>query len=446
MQNDNHTPDQSANVPPSDTSGGASDELQIESIVAGGDGIARHSDGFVVFVPRTAPGERVEVEYLEEHRQWRRARALQLIEKNPHRTDPPCPYYARCGGCQLQHLNYQDSQLPSKAAIISDSFRRIAKVEVEPPEVFASSREFGYRNRVSFVVARRGGKIVAGYHNVYDPSDLVDIDKCLLAEQPINDVWAALRRSWNRTSECLPSGNELRLTFRTNSNEDVGLAIEGGRGSGDPRGILEIADHLVAVWVLNRRGEIVARAGAQSLDEKIGAYTIPLVGTGFVQVNRGVAADLESFVREQCGNITGKRIVDAYCGFGLRALDFAQNGAFAVGIERDRYAIKISKQIAEQTGTQARLIAGDVERLLQRYLPADIVILNPPRRGVDRPAIDVLLNGDVARIIYVSCDPATLARDIQRLAGRFTLDGLRGFDLFPQTAHVETVATLKRVD
>ena len=446
MQNDNHTTDQTDHSPPLTGSGGTPDVLRIESIVAGGDGMARHPDGCVVFVPRTAPGESVEVEYLEEHRQWRRARVLRLIEESPNRHDPPCPYYSSCGGCQLQHLDYHNSQLPNKAAIISDSLRRIGKIEGPQPEVFASEREFGYRNRVSFVVDQRGTGIVAGYHNVYDPSVLVDIDKCLLAEQPINDVWATLRASWNRTTECLPSGNELRLTFRANSDQAVGLAIEGGRGSGDPDGLLELADRLVAVWVLNRRGEVVSRAGVNSLDERIGPHVIPLVGTGFVQVNRDVAESLDAYVREQCGDVKGKRIIDAYCGFGLRALDFARSGALAVGIEHDRYAVKIFKQLAEQSDTPVRFMAGDVERVLKRLVPADVVILNPPRRGVARPVIEALTRRDVTRIIYVSCDPTTLARDIQRLAGRFALNGLHGFDLFPQTAHVETVATLKRMD
>ena len=213
---------------------------------------------------------------------------------------------------------------------------------------------------------------------------------------------------------------------------------------GNPRGLLDLATRLVAVWVLNRRGEIVGHAGLKSLDEKVGSYTLPLVGTGFVQVNRSVAAHLEKYVLEQCGDVAGKRIVDAYCGFGVRALELARSGAMAGGIERDRYAIKISKQIAELSGTTVRLMAGDVERVLDRFMPADIVILNPPRKGVDKPVIDILLKGEVGRIIYVSCDPATLARDLKRLSERFTLDNLRGFDLFPQTSHVETVAALTR--
>jgi 23S rRNA (uracil1939-C5)-methyltransferase len=446
MPNNNDKPDGTNHSHPSTGSGESAEILRIESIVSGGNGMARHPDGHVVFVPRTAPGERVEVEYIEDHRQWRRARVLKLHEASPDRCDPPCPYYASCGGCQLQHLDYAGSQIPAKAAIIADALRRIGKIEVDAPEITSSEHELGYRNRVSFVFRRRGKETVAGYHNVYDPLDLVDIDACLLAEQPINDVWAALRSAWNRAADYLPPGHELRLTFRVNSDSAVALAIEGGRGPGRPDKLLEIATGLVAVWVLDRRGDIVGHAGSPWLDERIGSYVVPLAGTGFLQVNREMAAHLDAYVRGQCGEVSGKRIVDAYCGFGLRALELARSGASAVGIERDRYAIKTAIQLAERTSTPVRFVLGEVERILKRFVPADTVILNPPRRGVDRPVIATLMQSDVTRVIYVSCDPATLARDLHRLAERFKLDALRGFDLFPQTAHVETVATLKRVD
>jgi tRNA/tmRNA/rRNA uracil-C5-methylase (TrmA/RlmC/RlmD family) len=208
--------------------------------------------------------------------------------------------------------------------------------------------------------------------------------------------------------------------------------------------LIDLAESLKSVWVLDRRRQVIKHAGVDFLEERIGSYSIPLVGTGFVQVNRSAATRLEEHVRDRCGDIQGKRIVDAYCGFGLRALDLARSGALAAGIERDRHAIKIARQLAERVDTTVRFMAGDVERILDRFLPADIIILNPPRRGVDRPVIETLLRGKPERIVYVSCDPATLARDINRLGGAYSIDSLKGFDLFPQTAHVETVAALIR--
>jgi len=424
--------------------GETEDILSIESIVAGGEGLARHPDGSVVFVPRTAPGERVEVTYTDVRRQWRRARVRRVIESSPERRDPSCSYYLSCGGCHLQHLDYQTAQLPIKTAIITEAFRRIGKIDVEIPEVEGSALGFEYRNRITLATDRPGTAFVAGYHHVDDPSRIVDIDRCPLAEKPINTVWAALRSAWDRTVAALPAGHGHRLTFRVNADGAVGLAIEGGRGPGRLDRLLDITGDLVSVWLLDRRGKIISHAGAPTLDERIGPYVIPLAGKAFVQVNREVAGRIDAYVHEQCGETSGKTIVDAYCGFGLRSLELARSGAFVTGIERDRHAIRTAKSLAVQTELQAQFTAGDVERFLKRILPADTVVLNPPRGGLASAVIRTLTSSDVDRIVYVSCNPSTLARDLHRLNPRFRLETLRAFDLFPQTAHVETVATLTK--
>lgn len=418
--------------------------LQIERVIAGGDGIARQSDGRVVFVPRAAPGERVEVEYTEEHRQWLRARILRVVEPSPHRREPPCPYYDECGGCQLQHLVY-DAQLAIKASIVADSLRRLGRFEIDTPEIVPSPLEFGYRNRITLVLRRRGDEIAVGYHAFDDPSRLVAVDRCPLAEQPINDVWLALPALLNRIGEGAPPGTEWRLTFRANSEGRVGIAIEGASRPADiERSVLEslIEKGLVAVWMVNDKGWIIAHAGAETLDEQWESHAIPLAGTAFVQVNRSAAARLDAYVLEQCRVTPGARIVDAYCGFGLRTFELARSGANVVGIDSYRHAIRAASEIGAALGLSVRFIADLVERILAQELPADTVILNPPRGGVASEVVAALLRRPPNRIVYVSCDPATLARDLKNLAGGFALDTVKAYDLFPQTAHVETVATL----
>jgi 23S rRNA (uracil1939-C5)-methyltransferase len=419
------------------------EQLKIETIVAGGDGLARHPDGYVVFVPRTVPGELVEVEYTEIHKQWRRARAVRLLESSPTRRDPSCPHYARCGGCQLQHVAYE-AQLPIKAAVVADSLRRIGKIEIEPPDTAASPQEFGYRNRISLVLKSGGDGFRIGYHAFDDPSEIIEIASCPLAEKPINLVLGSLAETWNRLKEHMPSGRELRLTFRVNANGDVGLAIEGSSNPGEPEKLLEAIDGLVSIWLLDRRGDIVNYAGEQMLDEEWGDYVLPLAGTAFIQVNRDVATLIDAYVLDRSGDVTANKIIDAYCGFGLRAFDLARNGALVIGIDQDRHAIRAGKNFIVETGLSARFVCGGVERELKKQLPADLVILNPPRRGLASPVVDTLLRSKVNHIIYISCDPATLARDIKGLSGRYELQSLQTFDLFPQTAHVETVAVLSR--
>jgi len=249
---------------------------------------------------------------------------------------------------------------------------------------------------------------------------------------------------WSRVVESMPSGRELRLTFRANTQGNVGIAVEGARDPGDPDTLLEAVDGLVSIWLVNPRGEIVHYAGEQTLDEEWGDYVLPLAGTAFLQVNRDVASSIEAYVLERCGDAAGKRMIDAYCGYGLRAFDLARAGALVTGIDQDRHAISTAKQFAAETGLSARFVRGTVERALKKQPPADLVILNPPRRGLGAPVTEILSRSRAGRIIYISCDPATLARDIKALSPIYRLETLRAFDLFPQTAHVETVVCLAR--
>ncbi|UCF19981.1 MAG: class I SAM-dependent RNA methyltransferase [Gemmatimonadota bacterium] len=417
--------------------------LEIGSIIAGGDGLARSADGPVVFVSRSAPGDQVEVEFVESHRQWSRGRILRVITASADRCDAPCPMYATCAGCQLQHLQYA-AQLRAKAGIVADGLRRLGGIERDPPEVVASPRELGYRNRISLILRRSGRDVIAGYHAFPDASMIADVQRCPLAEDPINSAWAALRRSWGDQAERLPAGDELRLTLRANAAGEVGLSVAGGSGYGEPDALLGAVDNLVSIWGLGRDGEIEWYSGEPRLSERWGEHSLELAGNTFLQVNREVAACLEPYVLDQCGQVAGQQIVDAYCGFGARALELAWKGARVVGIDSDRETIASARRGAVESGAAARFVAERVERALARELPAHTVLLNPPRRGVDRPVIRALLEQPPSRIVYVSCDPATLARDLKALAVRYELKACRAFDMFPQTAHVETVVTLVR--
>ncbi len=470
---------------------GKREELRIESIVAGGDGMARAGDGRVVFVPRTAPGELIEAEYAEEHKQWLRGSLIRTVEAGPDRRDPPCRYYSRCGGCQLQHLDYK-AQISAKTSIVTESIRRLGGVDLPVPQAVPSVRELGYRNRVSLIMRGATGGFSAGYHACDDPSEIVDVDMCPLAEPAVNEVWSSLRALWARQPPRLPPGRDLRLTLRASSREEVGLAIQeaphalraaggatGGRPGHEGRGahrekatepgplgaggavesgraggwiyrgdesfsLVDSVPGLAAVWLLDARGNITSYEGAESLYDRWGPYEVPLAGTAFLQVNRETAARLEEYVREQCGDLGGARVIDAYCGYGLRAMEMAREGARVKCIDSDGRAIAAGAAIAAETGAGARFFAAAVEHTLRRELPADVVVLNPPRRGLALPVTAALASKPPRRAVYVSCNPATLARDLKRLGAKFEVAACKAFDLFPQTAHVETVVTLDR--
>jgi 23S rRNA (uracil1939-C5)-methyltransferase len=416
-------------------------ELTIDSIAAGGEGVGRMEDGRAVFVHRTAPGDRVRATLTERRERWARGRLLEVLERSADRREPPCRFYAECGGCTLEHLTYE-AQLRAKSRIVADALTRIGRREVQPPEVVASPREHRYRNRVSFALRRLGsGRVVAGFHALSDPGRVVDLDgACLLPEEPISRVWDRLRSAWGRDAALLPAGERLRLTLRASASGEVSLLVEGGFTPGRPAELLEAVDGLTAIW--HRPGgagpELVA--GAPGLPETWGDEALELSGAAFLQVNREAASLLEEHVMATIGEAAGLRVVDAYCGVGLHARRLARGGATVVGIELDPEAVAAARAAAPP-GTE--FVQATVESALPSLLPADLVILNPPRAGLAAEVPEALRAAPPRRIVYVSCNPATLARDLERLGGSFVLESIRCFDLFPQTAHVETVCALR---
>ena len=402
--------------------------------------MGRTADGRALFVHRTAPGEVVEARILEEKPRWARAELLNVVEPAAERRSAPCPFYARCGGCTLEHLVYA-AQLHAKAQIVADALARIGAITVALPDVIASPAEFRYRNRVSFTLLRSaGGRVLAGFHELHRPDRVLDIDEaCLLPEQPVAQAWAALRRCWGHNAHRLPAGPKLRLTLRAAASGQTALLIQGGYGPGRPDELLAGVPSLTAVWHQPRTTvDPVLLEGESQLEESWSDDDLALGGAVFLQVNRGAAALLEEYVMQRAGDVRGRTIIDAYCGVGLHARRLARLGARVVGIELDRRAVAE----AQRAVPEATFVVARVEDALPDALPADIVIVNPPRAGVAPLALDALLARPPQRIIYISCDPATLARDLRRLAPRFSLTSIRCFDLFPQTAHVETVVEL----
>jgi 23S rRNA (uracil1939-C5)-methyltransferase len=414
--------------------------LRIDGIAAGGAGVGRDPDGRAVFVHRTAPGELVEARISEARPRWARGDLVRVLEPSSARRDAPCPYYARCGGCTLEHMEYT-AQLAAKSALVADALQRIGGLSVERPEVVPSPREFRYRNRVSFTLVRlRDGSVAAGFHELMRPDRVLDIgDACLLPEGTVAAAWSALRRSWGAGASRLPSGLRLRLTLRATSRGQVALLVQGGYGAGRPDELLASIPEVAAVWHQPLPASTPALlAGETRLEETWHDQDLDLGGAVFLQVNRDAAALLEEHVLAIAGDVAGLDVVDAYCGVGIHARRLHGAGARVTGIELDPIAVAEAVRAADG----ARFLVGRVEDILPAVLPADLVILNPPRAGLAGPAAAALAAAPPARLIYVSCDPATLARDLKRLGTAFDIRSVRAFDLFPQTAHVETVVEL----
>jgi 23S rRNA (uracil1939-C5)-methyltransferase len=416
--------------------------LEITGIAAGGDGVGRLADGRVAFVPRTAPGDEVRIDVTRDGGRWVRGEVAEVLSASPLRRDPPCPLFERCGGCQLQHLDYP-AQLEAKARIVTDALERIGGRAVARSHVEPSPLEFHYRNRVTFTLRRlRGGRVVAGFHERARPARVLDVDaRCLLPEPAVVRAWGTLREAWGSGARRLPDGGELRLTLRAGDG-GVLLAVEGG-GEAWPEAaeLLEAVPALSSLW--HRAGLPAAAwrhlAGESTLDDHWFEEAVPVGPRAFVQVNREAAVGLHRSVLDEVGDPAGRHIVDAYAGTAAYGRRLARQGGRVTAIELDSEAVDVARRAAPPG---LAVIQGTVEAHLPAALPADLVILNPPRSGLDRAVPEVLRQHPVPRLVYVSCDPATLARDLARLGEDYEVKRIVAFDLFPQTAHVESVVTL----
>jgi 23S rRNA (uracil1939-C5)-methyltransferase len=402
--------------------------LDIESIASGGDGVAR-SDGLVVFVPRTAVGDRVAASVTVKGRLARGT--VESIERaGPDRVAPECAHYEgdRCGGCQLQHLSLP-AQRDAKRRMISDALRRIGRRDVPPPEIQAGVNAWRYRRKLTLALRRAGDSWMGGLHAYDDPSRLFSVHDCLISDERLLAVWREILAA----SAHLPDALQLRGAVRLlgDAANRASFVLEGGRDWHTHEVFFAAVPSLAALWWMPAQG---ARRLLGDRRTKSGP------GASFVQVNPEMAAKLEAFVVDAVMARAPATVVDAYSGSGDVALALAERGVRVVAIELDPEA---SSWAAARLPAGSRAVTARVEDAIRNTLPADVVILNPPRAGVDARVTASLAGASPASraIIYVSCDPATLARDLSRLPG-WKVARLTAFDMFPQTAHVETVCEL----
>ncbi len=419
--------------------------LRVESLAHGGDGVAREPDGRVVFVPRSAPGDVVRARLSEEHDSWARARIEEVLEPSPRRREPPCPLYEGCGGCQLQHLE-TGVEVAAKREAVSDALERIGDRPTGVEGAVAVGPRLGYRNRVTFTLRRGQGEVTAGYHRMDAPGRLLDVDECPLAEPPLREAWSQLRRSWGAGAGRLPGAGELRLTLRATAGGRVGLLARGGeeRRPGDPESLFRGCERLVSYHWRPADAERRRMAGEERLTERWRGRELEVGPETFLQVNRSVADAMEEHLDRRLGDVEGRRVLDLYAGIGLRALRWTEAGADAAACEVDREAVDDGRRAAEDAGVGVTLRAGGVETALPELLPADDVVVNPPRRGLSEDVCRRLAEAEAERIAYVSCDPATLARDVKRMGEGWRVEEVQPFDAFPQTAHVETILWMHR--
>ena len=408
-----------------------SDIVTITGIAVGGDGVGKLSDGRVVFVPRTVPGDRIRLrpDSLQRHRNFARAEVGEIVAAGPGRVTPPCPHYVsdHCGGCQLQHVAY-DEQLKAKRAIVGETLRRLGKLKIEDPEIVEALDEWRYRSKIS--MAAKGGEGAAkaiGFHPYDRPNFVFPLADCHITDFKLMALWRELRAK----PELLPQPL-TRLTLRLDRDGRRHIIAE---SPGEPwlraeelRRAIQQEFELICWW--------------QPVDGAARVVAGPATGfpaTAFEQVNPGMGMITRRWAVEQLGDVRSQTVWDLYGGIGEMAALLVERGATVVSVDADEKAVSWGRSRLPAV----RFIAARAEDVLPSLPVPHAVVVNPPRGGLHWDVSLRLQSEPVPKLVYISCDPATLARDLQRLNVNYIVKDVRAFDLFPQTAHVETVAVLE---
>lgn len=456
--------------------------LTIDRIAAGGDGVGRLG-GLAVFVPRTAPGDVVQVAYRVQGRLGR-GRVLQVITPSTQRVDARCAHYERdaCGGCQLQHLDAATQQ-QARREIVRDTLARIGRREVPLP-LLVSGAEWAYRTRLTVALRRRGSGWLAGLHRHDAGARLFSLEHCEIVHPLIDATWSALRSVVERAVVALPSGETLRLSLRLVAStapaalEDAGrdgalhatalhataphatglhagaqihVVVQGGEAWPEQMEWQQVAQQRAPAetqvhWVpaADADVELMVPEGPEVAEAQAFAHA-------FAQVNAEVADAMHQHVLHTIGGMQARHVVDGYAGTGRLSRALVEHGATVVSVELDSEAVRtmewqheaLSAEQAARWSIRAERMESAVAAL--RALTADVVVLNPPRAGVHEDVTAWLEQhpGALRGVVYVSCNPATLARDLTRLPS-WQVESVQCFDMFPQTAHVESVCVLRR--
>lgn len=384
----------------------------VEKLVQGGDGIVRR-DERAVFVPFVIPGERVKIRPTGA-RKPPRAELTEVMHPSLRRVEPPCPLFTRCGGCRFQHIQYE-AQLEYKRDILAETIRRIAKLEPEVKPMTPSPKEYNYRSRIRLHV--KEGK--AGF---FGPKKerFFPVDYCRLAEEGINNL--------------LPQIPSLLEKHRPRSIE-VALTE-----NGEPAAVAEFADGL----------RTFRRKGAGGMGKKYEWSEDPGWKPVFRQVNRGQNINLRKTVSELVENSKPDDVIELYAGAGNLTGAIMPHCRRITAVDSDAEAVKLARlKFGHIPGGDVKVVrrraANFLERAKKEKTAPDLVLLDPPRSGA-KEAVPGMLALSPRHIIYVSCDPATLARDIRSLhEGGYEARSVLPLDMFPQTAHIESVTLLERV-
>jgi 23S rRNA (uracil-5-)-methyltransferase RumA len=418
--------------------------LECLRLISDGSGIG-YLNGIATFVPGLLPGETGEVEVYKAKKKWQRARLLRIIKPSSERIAAPCSVFGGCGGCQLQHMTYEGTLL-WKNRWVEDALSRIGKISVEVKPIIGMPVPWRYRNKARL---HRGPSGKIGYYKEKS-KDLVHFPDCLLLSERMN-------RWIRRTEEFMTAGYaEIdTLTFRENTKGEGLLFLEGKAAKGfsveDNQELLEalLKEGVRSVWGTDLEGGLALVWGEEAFSQTILGMTFNVSPLAFLQVNPQQTDVLYSHVLDGAALTGDETVWDLYSGIGTLALVLASKAKRVTGIEENPYAVEDAIQNAARNNAvgPVEFLKGKVEsRMMRLDERPDVVVLDPPRTGIHPIVGQRLLELKPQRIIYVSCDPGTLARDLGVLSlGGYGVESVQPVDMFPWTQHVETVVWITRV-
>jgi 23S rRNA (uracil1939-C5)-methyltransferase len=401
--------------------------VQIEAMAHGGSALARH-EGKVVFIPYVLPGEEVLVEVTEDKARYARGRPVEIETPSADRVEPRCAHFGTCGGCHWQHISY-DRQVRLREEILQSQLARIAHVPDAPVEPTARAEDpWHYRNHVQLHLDEAGqpGFMAAEQHVV------VPIAECFTMHPLLWEIFSSLD---------IDFPDLKRISLRAGISTGEQLLILETAGHEVPG--VEIDVPVSCVLILGN-DQPVTYVGNSYLTEELGGRSIRVSVTSFFQVYTGQAEQLLTTVKRYADPQGDEVVLDLYCGVGTYALGLADSVAEVIGIDSNEAAIEDASYNSKDI-TNLRFQVGSVEQLLPSIEERiDLVVVDPPRQGLSKQALSAMLGRTPPKVVYVSCDPATLARDVGRMTqAGYELIAVQPVDMFPQTYHVEAVALLQ---
>lgn len=392
--------------------------VKVTKLDSFGRGITYIND-LITFIPNTLPEEEIEVEITKVKKNFQEGKCTRILEESSKRIKPKCPLFGICGGCDLQHLLYEDT-VDYKKNKIKELFKR-NDLDYSKLNFIKSKNEYNYRNKVTLKVVN--GDI--GYY-INETHDLVKINKCFLAKECINDLIELLHFSNDESGE---------ITIRSNNNNELLVSLDGNLTFNRN----EYPDTIKICGVITNGKPIY---GEESFVHKIGDLYFKISYDSFFQINDDICQELFSIVNE---NITTGNVLDLYCGVGSLGLNVSNyNKLF--GIEIVPNAIKnaiTNASINHKSNTYYML--GDASKIINKINDnINNLIVDPPRKGLDKETINYIFNNDINKIIYISCNPDTLVRDLKLINDQYNITKVYACDMFPYTYHVETVCVLER--